>query len=200
MKTSKLLMALAALLFSGCVYESPLTQEHSIPIDPTALGLWERIPEDGEAVDPDTRMVVMKYSETEYSIHYPTGKNGVYWRAYPIKIGGVPCIQLQAIGTEEGPVPAKEKKLFNVASYQMIDGTLIIKTLNTHLIGKNLVGSEALRKAFLEHKDSKDLFTNPGRFKKIQSDQANSDIGIPDHIRSSWEFDANRIAMQWNEN
>ncbi len=171
MKTPALLITASVLFLTGCVYDSPLTREHTIPIDPAALGLWEQIPADGEKADPDANMVVMKFSDTEYSIHYPTGENGIYWRGYAIKIGEVSCIQLQAIGTEKGPVPAKEKELFNVASYQIIDGILVIKTLNTNLIGKKLKGSEALRKAFLDHKDSKDLFTNPGHFKKTQSEE-----------------------------
>ena len=143
-------MTITILLLAGCVYEYPLTEEHTIPIDPAVLGLWQPIPDDGEKADPDERMLVMKYSDTEYFILHPTGKNSIYWRGYPIKVGGISCVQLKALGTNEGPVPPDEKELFNVASYALVDGQLVVKTLNTDLVGSKLKGSEALKKDFSE--------------------------------------------------
>ena len=73
MKTPAILSAAAVLFLVGCVYDSPLTQEHTIPIDPAVLGLWEQIPKEGEKTNPDERILVMKFSATEYSIQYPSG-------------------------------------------------------------------------------------------------------------------------------
>jgi hypothetical protein len=62
-----------------------LTEDHPIAVDSSVLGLWEVIPDDG-----------------------------IYYRAYPIKIGGVSCVQLQAIGTKAGP-PDKKRKTFTTS-------------------------------------------------------------------------------------
>jgi len=170
MKSSILLITTTILLLAGCVYESPLTEKNTISIDPAVLGLWEPVPNDGEKADPNERMLVMNYSNTEYFIHHPVGKNGIYWRGYPIKIGGVSCVQLKALGTDEGPVPPSEKELFQVVSYRMSKGHLIVKTLNADLITNKLKGSDELKKAFLNHQDNENLFSDPSRFKKILSD------------------------------
>ena len=113
MKSVVMLPVLAALLLVGCVYEAPLTKEHKIPVDSAVLGLWEPIPDEGEEPKQDERMMILKYSDTEYLVHYPLGKDGMYYRCYPIKIGDVSCVQLQVIGTEEGPPKTDEKDLFH---------------------------------------------------------------------------------------
>ena len=159
---------LAALLLVGCVYESPLTLEHSISVDSAVLGLWEPIPDEGEEPKQDERMMILKYSTTEYLIHYPVGKDGLYYRGYPIRIGGISCVQLQVIGTKDGSPEEDEKEFFHVVSYQMTDGKLEIVTLNTDLVDDDLKTTEALVQAFLNHKDNKNLFTNPGRFGQIK--------------------------------
>lgn len=88
MKSIMIFLSLTVLLLSGCRYEAPLTEEHSIAIDSALLGWWERIPKEGEKATQDDRMVILKYSDTEYLVSFPTGNNGTYFRAYPIKIGG----------------------------------------------------------------------------------------------------------------
>jgi hypothetical protein len=114
-------------------------------------------------------MVILKYSDTEYLIHYPLGGNDeAYYRGYPIKIGGISCIQLQIIGTDDGPLQKNEKNLFHVVSYRLTDGQLEIKTLNTDLVNAELKTIDSLRDAFLKHKDSKELFKDPAVFRKIK--------------------------------
>ncbi len=168
MKKLAMCPVIALLFLAGCIYEAPLTEEHSISIDPLALGLWELAPDKGEQQDKDEKLMILKYSDTEYLIHYPVGRDGMYFRAYPIKIGGVSCVQLQLIGTVEGSLDRDDKKLFHVASYQLSAGELTIKTLNTDLVRDDLKESEALKKTFLKHKADKDLFRDPGRFRKIE--------------------------------
>ncbi len=159
-----MLPVLLALLLIGCEYDSPLTKEHSVSVDSAVLGLWEEIHDEGG--EPE-RMMILKYSTTEYLIHYPVGKDGFYYRGYPIKIGGISCVQLQIIGTKDGPLKG-EKEAFLVVSYQLTDGKLEIKILNTDLVDDDLKTTEALVQEFLNHKDNKDLFINPGRFKRIK--------------------------------
>lgn len=166
MKSITVLLGATVLLMVGCQYEAPLVREHTIPVDAAALGLWVPVPEEGEESPEDQNMMILKWSDTEYLIHYPAGKDGLYYRAYPIKIGGVECVQLQVIGTKDGPPAPDEKALYYVASYQLKDGGLEIKTLNTDLIGDKLKTTEELQAAFLKHKDSKELFKDPGMFRK----------------------------------
>ncbi|OGP53442.1 MAG: hypothetical protein A2Y65_07055 [Deltaproteobacteria bacterium RBG_13_52_11] len=168
MKNLILLPVVLLLLLIGCKYEAPLTEEHSISIDQSVLGLWELVPDKGKQLDQNERMMILKYADTEYLIHYPIGKEGMYFRAYPVKIGGVPCVQIQIIGTAEGNLDKDNKELFHVVSYQLSNGELIIKILNTNLVDDGLKDSEALKKAFLKHKDDKNLFKDPGRFRKIE--------------------------------
>lgn len=168
LKRLAILPVFVLLFYSGCKYEAPLTKEHNLAIDQSVLGLWELIPGKGEKRDPHERVMILKYTETEYLIHYPIGKDGMYFRGYPINIGDVPCVQIQLIGTEEGNLDKDNKELFQVVSYQLSHGDLIIKTLNSSLVGDDLRDSEALKKAFLKHKNDKDLFQDPGRFRKIE--------------------------------
>ena len=168
MKYAVGLLSLLAILLVSCDYETPLTKEHNIAIDPAVLGLWELIQYEGEESKQEKRMVILKYSDTEYLLHYPVGKDGLYFRCYPIKIGGVSCIQLQVIGTGEGPPEEDWKDLFHVASYRLANNELEIKLLNTDLVDDELKTTEALKQSFLKHKENKKLFINPGRFRKIE--------------------------------
>jgi hypothetical protein len=155
----------AAFLVAGCEYEAPLTTEHSISIDPAILGLWTPVPKQGKDPNPDNRMLILRYSDTEYLIRSPTGKDGIYYRGYPIDIEGVSCVQLEVIGVEEAPIESDEKELFHIASYDFKNGFLEISLLNTDLVDKHLKDTDTLRKAFLENKNNKELFRNQNRYR-----------------------------------
>lgn len=168
MKYIMMMFAIAILLLVGCEYEAPLTKEHNIAVDPAVLGVWEPIQLKDDKAKNDERMIIIKYSATEYLIHYPPGgSDEAYYRGYSIKIGGVSCVQLQIIGTDEGPLRKDEKGLFLVVSYRLIDGQLEIKLLNTDLVDDSLKTTDGLREAFLKHKEDKELFKDPGVFRKI---------------------------------
>ncbi len=158
----------AVLLFCGCEYEVPLTKEPSVAVDSSVLGLWELIPDAGEEKEKKERMMVLKYSGTEYMIHYPIGEDAMYFRAYPVKIGGVQCVQLQAIGTHKGSPDKEEKNLYHVASYQLNGANLEIKLLNAELVDDELKTSAALTRSFKKHKGHKNLFINPGTFRRVE--------------------------------
>ena len=168
MKILAAIMVVTVLLLAGCEYEVPLSEEHVIPVDSSVLGLWEYIPEEGEESDDVERMMILEFSDTEALIHYPIGEEGIYFRAYAIKIGEVSCVQLEALGTIEGPIPQDEKQRYHVMTYELADGILEVKLLNTELVDGELKSSEALRKAFLEHQDHQDLFNDPGRFRRVE--------------------------------
>lgn len=168
MKSKTALLMGTVLLFCGCEYEAPLTEDHPIAVDSSVLGLWEFIPDAGKEKEGNERMMILRYSDTEYMIHHPVRDDGIYYRAYPIKIGGVSCVQLQAIGTKAGPPDKKEKNLYHVASYRLKNAELEIKILNTELVDDDLKTTEALTQSFLKNKGNKKLFINPGRFRRIE--------------------------------
>ncbi len=160
-------------LIAGCEYETSLTDEHKIPVDKTVLGLWEAVPEKGRVSDPKDRvsdskerLMVLKYTDTEYLVHYPTGDEGFYFRGYPVRIGGISCVQIRLIGDSNGDIKTGERK-YQVVSYQFVKGELEIKTLNTDLVDKNIKDRNKLKIAFLTNKNKGELFRNPVRFKKV---------------------------------
>ena len=61
MKSETALLMGAVLLFCGCEYETPLTEEHSIAVDSSVLGLWEVIPDKGKEKEQNKRMMILKY-------------------------------------------------------------------------------------------------------------------------------------------
>jgi len=90
------------------------------------LGVWEAIPDKGE--EP-------KQNNLERRAYFP---------GYPIKIGGVSCVQLQAIGTDDGPPKKDEKDLFHVVSHRLAGAGLEIKILNTELVDDDLKTTDPL--------------------------------------------------------
>lgn len=169
MKYVTTMLVTTILLLAGCEYDAPLTKEHTIPIDSAVLGEWESVPDSDEKPTTKYTMVILRYSDTEYMIHYPTGKDGLYYRGYPINVGGISCIQLEVLGAEDGSLDKDEEDLFHVASYEIKKGILEVKTLNTDVVDDELKDSEALRKAFLKNTKNKDLFEDPGKFKRKKS-------------------------------
>lgn len=167
MKYVSLLTVVLVFVLAGCEYQAPLAEKGNIPVDESILGLWEQVPEKNKAADPEERMLVLKYTETEYLVHYPTGKNGMYFRGYPLMIDGMTYMQIQLIGTKNGDVEKKDRR-FHVVSYALSDSLLEIRTLNSWLVDKNLKDSARLMEAFLKNKDNKDLFKDPGKFRKAQ--------------------------------
>ena len=163
------LAILTILFLSSCVYDAPLTEENKIPIDEAIVGLWGHATKDKEESDPGPELMILKYSDTEYLVHYPANKKGFYFRGYPIKISGVSCVQLEVIGTSEGRLKEDFDSRFRVMSYQVTDQGLVIRELNDDLVNSDLKTSEELRKAFVEHKDHEFLFTKPQRFEKVEN-------------------------------
>ena len=185
MKFAQIILAITVLLVTGCTYEYPLTTEHNIPIDPAVLGLWEWIPDyDDEPVPPeevnevkealeDYRMLILKFSDTEYLIRYPVdGHNDIYYwyfRGYPVKIGNISCVQVEYLGSiDEGPAVEKNERFFVVVKFALENDELEMRGINTDLVNTDLESSEALRKAFLVNQENKDLFKNHIKFRRVE--------------------------------
>ena len=167
MKRFSILAAVFTLILAACTYDAPITEEHSIPIDQALLGLWEPLPRDDQGPGDMEQLLVLKFSDTEYQIINIDGDSVTYFRGYAIEVEGVPAVQLEFLGDDDGPVDETAEKRYSVASYQLVNGELEVSFLNTDLVDEDLETSEAIRQAFVAHKDDKDLFTNPVMFRKI---------------------------------
>jgi hypothetical protein len=159
-------LALVLVLLSGCVYKAPVTTTHTIPVDPAVLGVWQAVPEPGKDLDADERMLVLKYSDTEYMVRYPSGKDAMFFRGYPIKLGNLRCVQIQLLGEKDQPVNDEDRK-YQVVAYKLADGVLELRTLNADLISDRLATSADLLKAIKANIANPDLFKDPGKFKKV---------------------------------
>ncbi len=90
----------------------------------------------------------------------------MYFRAYPISIEGLSCVQIQLVGTSKGDIKKQDRK-YQVVSYEVSKGELEIKILNTELVDKSLGDSLGIKRAFLKHKGNNDLFRHLGKFRKV---------------------------------
>lgn len=161
MKT--LLIATASiLLLNSCIFESPFEAAAKIPVDARLLGRWEEITEKAP-----NRMLVLQHSANEYLVQYPTNDDGMFFRAYPIDLDGSTFIQVQLIGSAEGPVKVADRKyhLFKITAK---DDSLEMRSINPDVLGTKTGDSAALKAAFLKHKNNPKLFDDPGVFKRMK--------------------------------
>lgn len=159
------LLSVGALLPAGCLYETPIAEPSDAPVDPALLGTWELVPPEPKSNEID-QILILAFSGTEYLVHSPVGGNDeAYYRAYAARIGDVPCMQLQLIGSPAGP-PKDDPSLYHVAAYTLDGDELEIKFVNTDLVGTDLKTSDDLRAKFLEHRNNPDLFTNASKWRR----------------------------------
>jgi hypothetical protein len=114
----------------------------------------------------------LKYSDTEYLVNYPTGKDGMYFRAYPIEVAGVSCVQVRFLGTAKGRADDEVKTPYQVVKYRLEDGGLVLAMLNTDLVSDELETLSELQAAFEKHKGDGELFDEPGRFRRVGPDRS----------------------------
>jgi hypothetical protein len=166
MKHLLLFLVFILLCVAACEYQEPLSEKQNIPIDQALLGLWEPAPEKNEPKPSGEWILALKYSDTEYMIHYQTGSDSMYFRAYPLKIGDISCVQLQLIGDSNGPL-AKSEPAYQVASVTLNGDEVTIRMMNTSVVGHDLA-VPALREAFLKNSKNADLFREPVKFRRVK--------------------------------
>ena len=171
MKTLSLALTLvmAVILAAGCVHKAPLTTEHSIAIDPEILGLWERVSSESKGDPTEDRMVILKWSDTEYVAQSPMGEKGDFYRGYPVEIGGRQLIQVVSLGSSWGDVYDGERVDYPILTYRIVEGILIISTLNPRVIDINITDTDILREAFLANINRQDLFEPPAHFRRVEN-------------------------------
>lgn len=162
-RIANLLMVSVALVLAGCLYEAPFVAKADVKIDRGMVGAWMEKVDSGK---PANRIVVLPFSENEYLIHYPTEGNGIYYRGYPIELGGKRYIQLQALGTRDG-LSKDLHTPYMLARCSRTGDTLTIQMIDKSVIDPKLKNGAALREAFLAHQDDENLFEAPNAFVRV---------------------------------
>ena len=152
-----------SMALTSCVFESPFETEAKIPVDSALLGRWEEV--HGNQKRTVERMLVLQHSANEYLVHYPEGEKGMYFRAFAVDLAGQRCVQIQLIGTADGPVKPENRK-YHLLKVELKKDELEIRTIKSEILGKGLKGTDALRDAFAKHKDHADLFGDPVSFRR----------------------------------
>ena len=166
MKYRALLLVASFLILAGCIYKAPLAEKQNLPVDPAVIGLWEPCPGEEGAGDPSKDLLILKFTDTEYLAFCPTGADGMYFRAYPIKVGEGTYVQTEVVGSPDGQNKDENAK-YDVVSYTLANGELDLKTLNKDVVNDNLTDSAELRKVFLANEKNKDLFKHAVKYRKV---------------------------------
>jgi hypothetical protein len=167
MKTHKILALTLLLTLTACQYLVPLSAEHNINVDTELLGHWSMLPDKSDPAASLDSMTVLQFSDTEYLINYISEGSAMAFRAYLIEAGNQTLLQLEYLGTDEGPPREGGKDhRFIVVKFVLQQGQLEVKTLNTELVSRDLRDSEAMMKAYLANLDNPDLFSGTGFFTK----------------------------------
>lgn len=157
-----LLVLLAGLLVCGCIYDVPLVEKAELPVDAALTGIWQEIPAEGKPEDPDDRMVILPFSDTEYIAVIGPGEDALYFRAYPIRLDGMELVQLKWLNGGEDAEP------YTVCRYSLKDGILTVEYLNKDVVDPKIKDSSALRDALLANRENSKLFGDPGRYRKLE--------------------------------
>lgn len=160
-------------MLNSCLLDSPFEPVAKIPVDEKLLGRWESEVEGVAGKTEATPILLLQHSANEYQVQMSSrnkeGQEGsVFFRAYCIELGGGAFIQAQVIGTDTGPVKVEDRD-YMLIKVTVKGDTMSIETLDLDVLGVSLdAGSEALKSAFLEHKDDPNLFSAPSVFKRVK--------------------------------
>ena len=158
---SRLFGLWVVLALCSCVYDVPLAEEALLPIDPALVGIWQLIPEEGEAIDPEERLIILPFSTNEYVVVKSPGEGAVYFRAYLVRVDDLLLIQLEWLG-----VAPEDGDRYQVCRYRLEEGVLTAEMLNDKIVGAEIADSKALRETILANRANPDLFFDPGRYRR----------------------------------
>jgi len=162
-----LLCLICALPIAGCLYEHPFVEEDVLPIDANLVAVWEEVPPEVDDPGERGRLTAIRFSDTEYLIHYPSNEDGGYFRGYLVRLGEKTYIQIEAIAGSAGPLPPRNKRRFHLASYSVKNDQLQLRMVDPDQLPEQPKDSEALRKGFMDAEDHPDLFDEPGTFRRL---------------------------------
>ncbi len=159
----KLAMVAACAALAGCDYTVPLSKAPVKAADAALVGLWQRT-ENG-AVE---NLVVLPVGKQELMVAYPaTSPDAMYGRAWAARGAGLPLLQIEWIGTGKGEV-AREKKVFQLASYAIEGGTLTVRIVNGDAAGGSATTTDELAKALDAAKGKDGFYRAPMVFTRVK--------------------------------
>jgi len=159
----KLMMVAACAALAGCDYTVPLSKAPVKAADAALVGLWQRT-ENGQAES----LVVLPLGKQELMVAYPAAsKDAMYGRAWAAKGAGLPLLQVEWIGTGKGEV-AREKKVFQVASYAIEGDKLTVRFVNSEAVGGSSATTDELAKALEAGKGKDDFYRAPMIFTRAK--------------------------------
>jgi hypothetical protein len=156
------------LVVNGCDFEIPLASKKKIKINKKILGRWQQLSKP-KSCNASPAAIVLPYSDYEYLIHYKSRNHDIYYKGYPINIGGRQCLQLKVLGNKKGPVAADIEKTFQVIDYRFDKNILIIEKLSQDIIKKQPENIDKFQEIFLKHADNQDLFVEISSFMKVEN-------------------------------
>jgi hypothetical protein len=150
------------LLLAGCEYEVALSDPMGLPIDDAVLGTWTKLDEHGEVGRNPDQISIFQFHNGEYLV-VARGPDPIYFRGYPILINDIPCVQMKVL--EDADELRKSEAdtqnkgtLYMVVQYTIEDGRLMVSSLNTEIITRDIASTEELLEAVQAHADDPDLF------------------------------------------
>lgn len=159
-------LILVILSTVACRYEFPLADPRDIMLDNRVMGAWLRY-DGGQVAGRDEQLRILGYSNSAYMVHYTVDEKALYFRAYPIEVAGLSLVQLELIGTHEGPVAGDVHRLYHVVGYQLDDDELTVRTINTQLLGEDVDSRSDLLEAVTRHSNNNTLLVNPMVFTRV---------------------------------
>ena len=104
-------------------------------------------------------LLVLPWNATEYLVHYPAdAKDSLYLRAFAVRAGDEPLLQLQLLGAANGSLP-ENKAIYHYASVRRRGTTQVeMRLLNPSVISKDLATPEALSQAIAARREQPDMF------------------------------------------
>jgi hypothetical protein len=152
-------------LMLACNHEAPLAEQQGHAIDTRVLGSWTALNEHGEVGPKAGQITIYPFGQRAYMI-VDHGRRPQYFRAYPIRVSGVECVQLELLPkVDEARHPKKDKKKkpkpYMVVKYEFKDGKLLAYYLNPDLVSEDLATTEALLEAFHHNAKDPNLFVAP---------------------------------------
>ncbi len=91
----------------------------------------------------------------------------MFFRAYTVTLSGADYLQIQLIGTADGPVKTGDRK-YHLLKLNPDQDMLEIGTIKPEMLGKDLADTDRMRAAFAAHKDDPELFDEPMAFRRIK--------------------------------
>lgn len=159
----KILLIALMIVVVGCEYDSPISKPQGIAVDPAVIGLWTKSSDDQNK--PDEKLLVLKFTDTEYLLKYSSDSFDGYFRAYPVKFADNTFVQVQFIGTSQGDIEPKMRK-YHLIKYDLKKDKLSIGMLNSAVVGDGSTSIEDVRKAMIKNIDNPQLFAHSVEFKK----------------------------------